>query len=389
MRVLIFMTQFYQLGGAERLDVELAEELNKRGIRADILSMYGEDLPGVAQAKEVLLRKGIPVAHFLGMQVHPRIASMVPAILKLRRLIREQGYDIVETSMISPTVLASWAALGMWARHVAGLHQVFRRDRENGLTHKFWRFSVRCNRHIRYYAISDDVAEQWIRYSRISPRHVRRIYNAIPNDCFDAVPDRSDVRRELGIPTDARLIIYVGRLAAYKGIDTLLDALGPVLEENRLFLLYAGCPDLSIAGTREVLRHMEQRIAGEHWGHRVRFLGFRNDVPRLMASSDLLVHPTRIEGFGLVLAEAMAAGLPVVASNVEGIPEVLAGTASLMVRPDDPSALREAVLKTLNRTPDEAARAIEKGRRRAEDFRISKRMDAMIDLFEDVLQRRF
>src|SRR5664280_305243 len=93
MKVLIFMTQFYQLGGAERLAVELAEQLNQRGIHADILSMYTEDLPYVADAKEALLHEGIPNVHFLGMRIHPPIASLVPAILKLRRLILEQGYD--------------------------------------------------------------------------------------------------------------------------------------------------------------------------------------------------------------------------------------------------------------------------------------------------------
>lgn len=383
------MTQFYQLSGAERLAVEQAEELNKRGIRADILSMYTEDLPGVAEAKEELLQKGIPGVYFLGLRIHPSITSMVSAIKKLRRLIREYEYDIVETSMVSPTVIASWAVRGMPARHVAGLHQVFRRDRENSKQHKFWRFSIRCNRRIRYYAISDYAAYHWIRYSLASPQHTRRIYNAIPDDCFDTSSDRREVRRELGIPEVGRLVIYVGRLAAYKGIDTLLDALGPILEQNRLFLLYVGLPDLYVNGTSKMLQRMEQRIAEENWGYRVRFLGYRKDVPRLMASSDLLVHPTRIEGFGLVLAEALAAGLPVVASNVEGIPEVLAGTDSVMVPPDDPEALRGAVLKTLNRTHDEAAEAIEKGRIRAQDFRITNRTDAMINLFEEVLSGRF
>jgi glycosyltransferase involved in cell wall biosynthesis len=134
---------------------------------------------------------------------------------------------------------------------------------------------------------------------------------------------------------------------------------------------------------------MKEQIIREGWPDRVQLLGRRNDVPSLMASSDLLVHPARIEGFGLVLAEAMAAGLPVVASNVQGIPEVLAETDSLMVPPDDPNALREAVLKTLNRTPEEATRAVEKGRKRAEAFRIDKRTDAMVRLFEDVLAGRF
>ena len=291
--------------------------------------------------------------------------------------------------MILPTILASWATRGTQARQVAGLHHVFRRDRDNTNKHKFWRISVRWNRRILYYAISDYAADHWLKYSRTSPQHTRRIYNAISDDCFVASPDRSGVRRELGIPADGCLAIYVGRLAAYKGIDTLLDALGPVLEQQNLFLLYVGLPDLSVKGTKEMLHEMEQRISDNGFGERVRFLGFRKDVPRLMASSDILVHPARIEGFGLVLAEAMAAGLPVAASNVEGIPEVLAGTDSIMVPSDNPEALREAVLKTLSRPPEETAQAIEKGRKRVEKFRTNYRIDAMIQLFRDVQEGRF
>lgn len=389
MRVLVFTQQFHQLGGAERLGVELAEQLNRRDIRADIMSMYTEDLPGAAEAREKLLRRGIPAVHFLGMRVHPPLTSIVPAIRRLRRLVHEQQYDLVETSSVTPTVIASWATRGTRTRHVSGLHQVFRADRENRLVHRCWRLSVRSNRRIRYYAISDCAAEQWVQYSHTSPRHTRRIYDAIPDDCFEAACDRIGVRRELGIPEDARIALYVGRLAAYKGINTVLDALGPVLDQERLHLLYVGRLDVDIRGTEEMLRQMKSRIAMEHWDEKVGFLGFRSDIPRLMASSDVLAHPTRIEGFGLALVEALAAGLPVVASNVEGIPEVLAGTDSIMVSPDDPVALRAAVLRTLHRRPDEAASAIEKGRARAEAFRLAKRTDAMVRLFEDVLSGRF
>ncbi len=385
MKVLIFMTQFYQLSGAERLAVELAEELNKRGIHADIMSMYTEDLAGVAEAKEALLQRGVPSVHFLGMRVHPPITSMVPAIRRLRQLILEHRYDIVETSMVSPTVIASWATRCTRARHVTGLHQVYRRDRENSPKHKLWRISIRFNSRIRYYAISDYVAQAWVRYSKTPLACIRTVHNAIPDDCFEAVPDRQGVLRELGITEVACLALYVGRLAEYKGIDTLLSALGPILSSQDIVLLYVGRPDFSVTGTESVIHRMEQEIKQKNWGKRVFFLDHRKDVPRLMASADILVHPTRMEGFGLVLAEAMAAGLPVVASNVEGIPEVLAGTDSIMVPPDDPQMLREAVLKTLHRSSVEAARAIEKDRKRAEDFRSVQRTDAMIRLFEDVL----
>lgn len=314
---------------------------------------------------------------------------MVPAILKLRRLILKQGYDIVETSMTSPAIMASWATRGTRARHLAGLHQVFKRDREKSKPHVLWRLSALCNRHIRYYAISDYAAEHWIRYSLTSPRHTRRIYNAIAGGFFAAIPDRRGVRKELGVTEDERLAVYVGRIAAYKGIDTLLDALGPILEQQYLVLLYIGLPDFDVNGTGEMLQQMQRRIAGENWAGRVKFLGFRKDISRLMASADVLAHPTRIEGFGLTLVEAMAAGLPVVASNVEAIPEVLAGTDSIMVPPNDPAALRDAVLTTLGRSCEEVTQAIEKGKKRAADFRIDRRIAAMTALFRIYQQGLF
>lgn len=392
MKVLIFTTQFYLLSGAERLAIELAEEMNKRGVRADILSMYTEDLPGVAQATDDLLGKGIPSVHFLGMKIHPPVTSMFPAILQLRRLISEQEYDAIETSMISPTVLAAWATLGSRTSLVAGVHDIFTTERHNGMRHKVWRYSIQRNGKIRFYAISDYAARCWQDYTNTPPQHTRRIYNGIGNDCFDAVADRQSIRCEFGIPEQGSIVLFVGRMLKRKGIDTILDALEPILEDQNLYVLYVGgadTPECFFADDRGLLERLQTRIKESKMDRRVKFLGRRQDVPRLMASSDILVHPARTEGFGLILAEAMAAGLPVVASNVDGIPEVLKGTNSIMVPPDDPQALREAVLKTLKRPPRQAALAREKGRKRAEDFRMNVRIDSMIGLFDDVIRQRW
>lgn len=384
MKVLIFMTQFYLLNGAEQLAVELAEELNKRGIQTDILSMYTENLAGVQEAKEALLQKGIPAVHFLGLPVHPSFMDVLKGILKLRHLIRGQGYQIVETSMVSPMVIASWAMYSTGVRHVMGLHQVYRRDRDNSLQHEIFRFTARCIRSNQYYAISNCVARYWTNYSKTPPHRIRVIYNAISDKFFNIDVDRAEVRRNLAVPEHANILIYVGRLAAYKGINTILHAVGDILKQNNIFLLYVGLPDLSVKGTKEMLLAMNNQISRNKWGERVKFLGRRSDVPNLMASSDILVHPARNEGFGLVLAEAMAVGLPVVASNVDGIPEVLAESDSTMVPPDEPDALREAILQTLCRTREERIQAIEKGRKRAKSFRINTRVEAMMELFDNV-----
>ncbi|MBA3035505.1 MAG: glycosyltransferase family 4 protein [Desulfobacterium sp.] len=389
MKVLIFTTQFYQLGGAEQLAVELAKALNNGGIRADILSMYAEDLPGVPEATKSFLKCGIPSIHFLCLRMRPPIMSLFLAIMKLRRLIVEEQYDIVETSLLGPTILASWATLGTKARLVVGLHQVYSPDRENSIQHNILKYSVQRNHGARYYAISDIAAEHWSKYAKIPAEHIRKIYNGISMRFFSANPDRLGVRMEQGLHADARIVIYVGRLAAYKGIDTLLNALAPILVKEDLFLFFVGLPDLHVNGTAKILQQMKLRIAKNLWGERVQFLGFRNDVPRIMASADVLVDPTRMEGFGLCLVEAMAAGLPVVASNAEAIPEILLGTESMIVSPDDPNALRKAILKTLHRSPVESAKAVDAGRNRAEEFRMEKRVESMVRLFEDVLEGRF
>lgn len=393
MKVLIFTTQFYQLGGAERLAVELAEELNNRGIHADILSQYSDCLSGVAEATEYLKSCGIPAVLFLGLDVNPSMLNVPGAVLRLRQIVREGQYDLVETSSMTTSLIAGLALCGMRVRHVVGIHEVFTHERYGGLKPRIWRGVMRLNRKIRFYAISDYVRSCWLVYSDTRASRTRTVINAINNQSFVLGADRLGVRRELGLSESCYLFLFVGRLMKRKGIDTLLEAVGPILEQYDAHLLYVGSdaePDEgAFADEVGLMKRLHSTLRDEVWGSRVRFLGLRKDVPRVMAACDVLVHPARIEGFGLVLAEALAAGLPVVASNVHGIPEVLAGTESVMVPPDDPNALRNAVLETLHRSPAEAAKAVEVGRMRAEEFRTEKRVDSMIRLFEDVLAGRF
>lgn len=382
------MTQFYQLGGAEHLAIELAEELNNRHIHTDILSLYSEDLPGVSEMKSKLHDKGIPFIHFLGLQIHPPLKTIFKAILKFRKLIVDWDYDIVETSSVLTSTIASCGIIGTHVKQIAGLHQVFKKERENSFYHKIWRLLMRINSDTMFYAISDFVASQWVEYSKISQKRVVRIYNAISNDFFNIAPNKSSVCKEFNIPFDANIAIYTGRLAAYKGIDTIIHALGPVLKQNNLFLLYIGLPDYYVKGTKETLFQIKQLIAMENWESNVKFIGYRKDIARIMGAASVLVHPTRIEGFGLTLAEAMAVGLPIVASNVEGIPEVLKGTSSIMISPDDPIALRNAVLKIIDKKDEGNNYDIEKGKLRAKSFGQNIRVNSMIKLFEDILYYR-
>ena len=389
MKVLIFISQFYLQGGSERLAVELAEELNNRGIHTDILNMYTEDLPGVAEKTKELLMNGIPNVFFLKCRVHPSPLNLIKAITKFNRLIRENCYDIVETSSLTPTLIAAWGLQKTNTRHIAGIHQVFLIERDNSIQQKILRWSLSLNQKIRYYSVSDNATKQWIRYSGSSPNFCRRVYNSVSEDFYKVKTEKIPLHNEFRLPENSKILLCVGRLAVYKRPDLLLEAISTFCDTENIAVLYVGRPDLTVEGTREMLNHMEQKIISQNLSHRIKFLGNSSNVPHIMASADLLVHPTQMEAFGLVLVEALASGLQVVATNVEGIPEVLRETDSIMVPPDNPNSLREAIMKTLNRSSVETAIAIEKGKIRAESFRTSVRTIHMIKLFEDVLSNQF
>lgn len=152
---------------------------------------------------------------------------------------------------------------------------------------------------------------------------------------------RAEARRALGLPSFDPLVGAVGRLSPEKGHLHLLRALPAIAAAFH----GAGCV---LAGDGPVRRDLEDEALRVGVAGRVVFLGRRRDVPRILSALDLFVQPSVYEGFGLSLLEAMAAGLPVVASRVGGIPEVVQdGATGILVPPGDPGALASAVIGLL------------------------------------------
>ncbi len=155
--------------------------------------------------------------------------------------------------------------------------------------------------------------------------------------------------------------LFVGRLRIRKGVEVLLQALSEISDG-------AGGPELLIAGDGEHGPYLEQLAARLALGPRARFLGRRSaaEVRGLLAGARALVVPSIYEGMPLVILEAMAAGVPVIASGVSGIPEVVAdGETGWLVPPEDADSLARA-LGAARTDPDEAARRGAAGRRRVD-----------------------
>lgn len=183
----------------------------------------------------------------------------------------------------------------------------------------------------------------------LAPEKVTTVHYGIDARPFCKTPDHAGLalRRQWGIPDGALLVGFTGRLVPQKSIDTLLAAFAAFRRET-------GCEAwLAIVGRGPLESELKRRAAELGISDRVVWPGFQENMPAVMRAFDLFALLSVHEGFGLVLAEAMAAGRPVVATRVSAIPEVVAdGKTGLLVPPRDPGAAAEA----LGRLTDSALR---------------------------------
>ncbi len=219
-------------------------------------------------------------------------------------------------------------------------------------------------------AISEAIRRFAIAYEGVSPQKIHTIHYGLDPASVHAPPDaRTRLRQELGLPADAPLVGSVCRLIEQKGLDNALDGFAQVAAEFP-------AAHYAIAGDGPLRGALEAQAARLGVADRVHFLGWRADAPAIFAALDVLLAPSRWEGFGLVFLEAMALGVPVISTRVSAIPEVIAdGETGWLVPPDDPAAIAGALRAALV-DPDERCRRGEAGRARLES---QFTVDAMVE----------
>ncbi len=182
--------------------------------------------------------------------------------------------------------------------------------------------------------------------------------------------ERAEARANLDLPGDAFVLGWVGRLSAEKGGDILIEALARL-----------GCPPgppflACVIGDGPDRPMLERRAVELGLADRVRWCGTRTDARRLFRAFDVFVLSSRTEGTPIVLLEAMQAGVPIVATSVGGIPDIVGPEEAWLVASEDPDALAAAV-RALHSDPAGARRRVDASRRRLDaDFAPGPWLDA-------------
>lgn len=300
----------------------------------------------------------------------------------LRRLAKREGVDLIQTHLLATAVYGSIACWGTRLPVVSTFHGMADIRSHQGKN----RLKLRAlgMRRSTLVFVSDPLRSHFMSSgTKLDPGVTEVIPNGI--DCEIYAPGTDDgLRREIGVPDGAILVGAVGNIRPPKAYDNLLRAFSLVrrsLPEARLIIV--GQP---LAGLYEDLLELRGTLGLEAAVH---FLGFREDVPRILRALDVFVLSSSDEGFSLSTTQAMATGLPVVATRSGG-PETIVedGVSGLLVPPADPAALAKGVIDVIQ-SPDRGGEMGRRARERAVmDFSLQRMVERYAGLYERVLLKR-
>ena len=236
----------------------------------------------------------------------------------------------------------------------------------------------------RVIAVSRQNAELLTIYYGLRADKITIVHNGTDLPDFkesDVALARAALRAELGLPEQAIVILTLARLAPNKGHCYLIEAMPEVLRAHpNVHFVFAGEHDQA----EPLIAQIKTLGLGSH----IHLLGFRSDVHHLLAASDFFALPSLVEGFSLALVEALAAGLPTVATNVGGASEVIqSGQGGILVPPADSAALAAALNHLLSLDEAEVQRQRRAARRAAQPFSTQAMAEKTLRVYSEVVHQ--
>lgn len=354
------------LGGGERIVLRMAALLPRFGYRASILTFAADDASPALTAPAPCPMYLLPLSSTYDM-------AALRAAFALRSFIRRENVRIVQTFFESSDIWAGTVTKAMsrakliWSRRDMGIL----RTRKHHLAYK-----LLARMPDRVFAVSEQVRQHCIGLDGIRPERVLTVYNGLDVGKWSS-PQRS--ARTAGSPR----IVALGNVRRVKGHDVLIRAAA---------ILAQTVPEFEIEIVGQILEaefysELQQLTRELGLEKQVHFPGGTENPAPVLGAADLFVLPSRSEGFSNVLVEAMAAGLPVVATDVGGNAEAIEdGKTGLIVPTEDANALAAAMARLLL-DPAEAERMGDAGKRRAEElFTTSAMMEKTTSTYDQLLK---
>ena len=374
-RVVMVISSFAPvIGGAERQALQLAQRLLQQGLTVQVLTRRYPGLEATEEMNRVKVWR-LPVA---GNGRNPLSSVMFTAGVVLWLIRHAKEYDVVHVhASLSPAVSAllakSWTRKPVLVKVAcSGPHGDVASMRRRPF------LSLRCRllRRADRFLVLNSESIQELQELGLDKRQMASIVNGVDTTYF--APNEQKVTAPIEVKQASGKAVFVGRLTTQKGVDLLLRAWAQLVEPRQLILVGEGAERSSL-----------EALGSELDLDNVTFTGSTNDVRSYLQQADLFVLPSRSEGIPNALLEAMACGLPVVASAVGGIPDVVQdGESGLLVPPDDVPALAGAIGRLLADS-DLRRQMGQKARQRVEsDYSLQSTTNRHLELYREVTRSK-
>lgn len=331
------------VGGAEVMLVELAAVAEESGIALSV--GYLKDHRGSPTAARLREQGVEPVLVGLPRRLGP------VAIARVRRHLASAAPDVVHTHLLYADLLGGAAARMLGLPSVSTVHAVSGQTWEAGPLGRIRsRLGAFARRRLaaRVVTVSDSARETYLHASGDRPDHAVAVRNGVAPAVAPGAGKA--VREELGIPHDAPVVTMLSALRPEKGHATALAAVELLLDSH---------PGLRLLVVGDGRSAVDVRAAAAPLGEAAVLAGYRADVPAILDATDVLLHPSLHDAFPTTILEAMSAGVPVVATAVGGIPEMVDNEHTGLLLPPQPSPARLAA--ALSALLDDPARQAQLG----------------------------
>ena len=344
MKILQVITEL-GAGGAEKVITVLAAEYIQRGHSVSVISLMGP--PENSPIPDKLRSSGADITYLNMGKSNP-----LAGLFQLRHAIRNLQPDIVHSHLIHPNILCRIAMMGL---HIPLINTIHISERRKG---KKLFFALD---HLTFHladvstAVSKASAQFHCEICGLKGGSIRTVYNGVDQVPIPSAERVTAFRAQMQLDQYTKIIGSIGRLDWQKGYDRLIgrmEALDRKIPAGERWLLLILGEGQERAGLQAIIDGLQLK------NMEIRLGGFFPDAASLMSQFDVFVMPSRYEGYGLALAEAMTLGLPVVSADIDSLPELCAmyqGAYRLvdMEQDDDGEALADAILamSTADRIP--------------------------------------
>ncbi|ENU87665.1 glycosyltransferase [Acinetobacter sp. CIP 102129] len=341
-------------GGAEKVVCDLADQMFILGHQVKIAYLTGE----------ILVRPKSIDIDLISLDLN-NLYGLYSASKKYKKLIQDFQPDVVHSHMVHANIFARINRIGCAIpKLICTAHNSNEGGQLRMLAYKLTNFLSNLNTNV-----SQEASDSLISKGAFNKNNLITVYNGIDLNKFLFL-DKNISSNELSF-------LSVGRFNAQKDYPNLLHAIAIFLQNpQRKKCIF------KIVGDGELRPQIEVLIENLDLKDNVILLGRRDDIPQLMQDADFFILPSAYEGFGLVVAEAMACGTFVIATNSGGVAEVMGGTG-LLVPPQNSEALAQALKQAVEKTSLEIQENNLKARRRVEElFSLEKSVQNWLKLYE-------